>query len=233
MNESISTPPKRRLAPNRVLSKKVKYTPKSKYPKFTLNKSIVNLGAGFPKRIISTLRYADSFGITSTAGSVGKYNFVCNGLYDPNQTGGGNQPMYFDQFMALYNHYLVRKTKIKVTMCTPVAALAWGVFVNDDATTTPSTITDIQENTLSTTLESNINSLPQAIYKYWNTWSYFGQSPEANDELHGSASANPAENSFFTIYAGTLDATTATNIQFQVMIEYETEFFELKDIAGS
>jgi hypothetical protein len=33
--------------------------------------------------------------------------FRVNGLYDPDQTGTGAQPVYFDQWMALYNRYRV------------------------------------------------------------------------------------------------------------------------------
>ena len=33
---------------------------------------------------------------------------------DPNHTGVGHQPLYFDQLMTIYNHYIVIGAKITV-----------------------------------------------------------------------------------------------------------------------
>lgn len=43
------------------------------------------------------------------------YSFIVNNLYDPNFTGGGTQPIGFDQYAALYSRYRVLKAKIRIT----------------------------------------------------------------------------------------------------------------------
>jgi len=68
-----------------------------------------------PKRIKRTLRYSD-IGITLNpgVGSTATHSFNCNGLYDPDYTSTGHQPLGFDQYMALYNKYQVIGSKITV-----------------------------------------------------------------------------------------------------------------------
>ena len=44
------------------------------------------------------------------------WNFGVNCLYDPYLSVGGTQPLYFDQLAAIYSHYTVMKSRIKVTM---------------------------------------------------------------------------------------------------------------------
>src|SRR5215216_1143376 len=60
---------------------------------------------GFPQKIITILRYVESVVLTSTTGSVAFNAFRMNALFDPNATGAGHQPMYFDNYAALYDRY--------------------------------------------------------------------------------------------------------------------------------
>jgi len=59
----------------------------------------------FSAKTTRALRYSDYFQLTTTSGAVSTYVFAANGLYDPNITGTGHQPMGFDQLLQFYNHY--------------------------------------------------------------------------------------------------------------------------------
>lgn len=74
---------------------------------------------GFPDKLVTSLRYVDSFTLTGAAGAVGANVFRMNSLFDPDFTGVGHQPYYFDQLCgpagtAPYYRYRVLGSKMTV-----------------------------------------------------------------------------------------------------------------------
>lgn len=67
----------------------------------------------FPKNIITKLRYC-SYGLFANTTSAAGYNFRANSVFDPDQTSAGHQPMYFDNYAAIWNRYRVLGSEIKV-----------------------------------------------------------------------------------------------------------------------
>jgi hypothetical protein len=95
----------------------------------------------FPARTVKNLRYATNFQLTVSGGAVASYVFAANGLFDPDITGTGHQPMGFDQMMVQYNHYCVMAAKIKVVFKS-ISATKLTVCVRQDAAATPLTIAE-------------------------------------------------------------------------------------------
>lgn len=60
----------------------------------------------FPIAKRCTLRYSDIYTMTSTSGSVALQVFKLNSAYDPDSTGAGHQPRFFDQFCTATGPYL-------------------------------------------------------------------------------------------------------------------------------
>lgn len=54
-----------------------------------------------PLRVRTTLKFSDTYLLASTAGFA-YYEYSGNSAYDPDVTGGGGQPLFFDQYAALY-----------------------------------------------------------------------------------------------------------------------------------
>ena len=80
----------------------------------------VALGQGpFPENLWTEVVYSDQFQLTCTAGALQQYTFAMNGLYDPNLTGTGSQPRYFDTLCganttaAPYRAYVVKAARMK------------------------------------------------------------------------------------------------------------------------
>lgn len=73
-------------------------------------------GMAIPPRMITTFKYGEVISITpAVADTVKDYVFNLNGIYDPNQTGGGGQPLFRDQLLGnIYNRYRVYKTSWEV-----------------------------------------------------------------------------------------------------------------------
>lgn len=201
------------------------------------NYTSVNFGQGFPKQARMSMRYWDNITVSSTTGSVGLWNFRANDVYDPNATGTGHQPMYFDQMMAIYNHFVVVGSKISVfpsyggANTTPYAMV---IMFNDDLTSPSlSSLFAAIENSKS----KFVINAPQADGKMlsmgYSARSTFGGDPLAMSQLQGTASASPSETSVFTIAMQPSDLASTLDVYVQVLIEYEVVFRELKDIATS
>lgn len=196
----------------------------------------VNLGLGFPKQLTLKHKYRDIFSATSTAGSLATQLYVCNGLFAPDASGGGHQPLYFDQLTALYNHYCVLSSKItwRFTAAdnTNTKASYVGVFINDD-TVGPAAVGLIAEQTT-----GQLRQIPVypdksvVISQTWDAVKYFGPSPLANTDLQGTSAANPTEKSYFSLgYQSTGGGTTSITVE--VELEFVATWKELKDVAAS
>lgn len=70
---------------------------------------------GFPDRLKTKLNYCDVVQLTATAGSPGIWQFRLNSCYDPDYTGTGHKPKWFDQLSAVYWYYKVLGSKITAT----------------------------------------------------------------------------------------------------------------------
>jgi len=198
-------------------------------------RTLVNMGLGFPKRLITKLRYTEAFNLAPAASAYAYNDFCANGMYDPNLEAGGHQPMYFDQYMAIYNHYKVLGSKITVRI-TPKAVTEdpcfIGVYLNDDDTHTPGDIQTYQE------ISGNgcHRMTPPGMASVY-TFSCFYSSKKTfgllkTDALIGTATANPTETQVFTVYAYPVGGA-GVDFYIQATMEYIVEFFELKDISGS
>lgn len=161
----------------------------------------------------------------AAAGLLTTHVFSCNGLFDPDITGTGHQPMPFDDLMGLYDHYTVIGTRIRVDFhntdtTNPVCV---GVFIRDSSSS-PSDPRNVLENgntkwkllapkgsgkdTGSLTLSLNPNK-------------FLGRgNPLSEDNLRGSSSANPDEGCFYHIFCCTPDAGDGGAVDFVVTIEY-------------
>lgn len=213
-----------------------KYRPSKKRPK-TAWKDICNAGLGFPKMLKMKHRYVETVVITSTSGVIGNYLFSCNGLYDPNISGTGHQPYYFDQVSALYRHYCVTGSKIKIRAQNTSgsdAAFQLALHVNDDTSIAGTSINQVSEQQTAKLQVFNAynNSKTAYMTQSWNATKYFGRSPLANSELQGTSSANPTEQSYYAISVQAAGAATLS-MNVTVEIEYDVIWKEVNDVATS
>lgn len=74
----------------------------------------VRTAIGFPDSEVAKIRYSDQ--ITITGSTYAQYTFRGNSVFDPDESGIGHQPMYFDQYAAVYSKYKVVASSCKVTV---------------------------------------------------------------------------------------------------------------------
>lgn len=205
-------------------------------PSATKNYNMVRTGKGFPKKIMMTHTYCDIINRnTGAAGVLSTYQFRANGMFDPDITGTGHQPYYFDQLAAVYNHYTVVGSRIKVRLTKNDGAnsvLTCGIFINDDSTVTPG-LTGLLEHPSSVHTTLGLSDQQTVLTKYWSAKKTFGGSVLSNDDLQGTVATDPTEQIVFTIFLDSTASATQTSANLDVEIEYIAVWDELKDIASS
>lgn len=201
----------------------------------SLNKDMIYMGLGFPKKCRAFLKYVDTFELAGAAGALQTYKFRCNGMFDPDVTSTGHQPMYFDTYMGIYDHFTVISSKITFKFCakaTNLSSFRVATDVNDDTTQTAATIDAIAEQSSGKVVlvpaGSNNNYV---LVNTWNARKWFGGDPLAADSLAGSASADPTEQSIYDLSIQATDATSTVQAIVNVEILYEAVFDEIKDLA--
>lgn len=204
-------------------------------PSRRLNKVI--LGRTFPDKITATLKYFELLGGSVTAGTTVKYPFRANGMFDPYAPLGGHQPYGFDQWTAIYNHWVVTASTIRVTIVpdaasTALAPLMVGIYNDDDTSNSLTYFDMIEASNRGQYRAINYNSPPSVIKAgYKSKWT-FGNAPLADPSQRGTAAADPTETQVFNLWVANTGAAAAQQT-FYVEIEYQATFFERKDLGGS
>lgn len=182
------------------------------------------------------MTYCQQPALTIVAGAYDDQQFRCNGLFDPDVNVGGGQPLYFDQLTAIYNHFTVLSSFIEVQVLgqpTNHNQLMYGVYIDDDTTTVSSATSLMSRPGAVFKICDSTVETPKPIRLGWSAAKTFGNpTPWTDPELQGSASADPVEQSHFTIGLADTTLQNATYLV-SVKITYNVMWDELKTIAVS
>lgn len=175
--------------------------------------------------------------ITGLASSI---VFSANGLYDPDISGVGTQPMGFDQMMIFYEHYTVYSARIIVTFRNYTTSTSPIVYIAARAdtplTSDPKTIMEIG-NSVSTQLLPGPGSGSLKELKLTLRVAPFLGFDDLMDSTvsRGDISSNPSEGVFFHVgaYNNEPGAAAVGEVKCQVRIEYDAVFTEPRVISPS
>lgn len=173
------------------------------------------------------------------------YSFIANGMYDPNITGTGHQPMGFDQMKIFYNHYVVHKAHIKVTFWAESSGDNYGcicgIKLSDDATIPANLTTIIEQNKPFIKwkyLRDDAAKDPNVcvVKQKFNAAKYFGRVDiqDNGQDLGAAVGANPTEQAMFTLFAGhPTDSTDLQPVRWMAEIVYYMQYDEPTDLTAS
>lgn len=192
----------------------------------------------FPKTRTVKLRYCQNIDMDASAGAVTTWGFRCNDLYDPDYSGTGNQPYYFDQLMEMYEKFTVIGSKITIT---PFGATTTGhyyvvgIYRDVDTTPRPSTLRGAMEPPGTKWIGvGDANQNPRTLSLTYSAKKTHGGNPVDKAELTGSASASPTTSDIYRVFAGCpTPATDPGQITMNVVIEYTAVLHARKDPVGS
>lgn len=196
----------------------------------------VVMGKGFPKTMTMTHKYHEQITVVGASGGLTYFTFSCNGMFDPNITTTGHQPMYFDQCAAVYDHYTVigSKIRIKVIPFNSVQPAFRCVLYTDDNATSFSSISGIAEQTSGKIIivPAAANN-PYVFNSKFSTKKAFPGSILANTDLYGTAAANPLEQEYYTFALQACDTTSSVSCYLDYEIEYIAVWKEIKEVGQS
>lgn len=183
------------------------------------------------------LRYSQQVTLAPGAlGGIADHRFVASGLYDPDFTGVGHQPRFFDQIMLSYDHFVVLGAKITVRMTnasttTPGSPVTVAIALTDDS---PAIISyeDLMEQGR---VRSTILGHPEGsrssttLTKGYSAKKFFHRKPLTSADLRGTAVANPVENAYFHVIAvSNTGVASARQVDCDVIMEFVAAFTEPK-----
>lgn len=188
------------------------------------------------------LRYNAAMTLDVGAGAAAViHSFSANGLYDPDITGVGHQPMGFDQWMAFYGKYCVLESKATVTFfsTSDASSLAIvGIRLNRDYTLTHVTAPTICETGdvayRPLAAVTGGNAVVQVTKRFRASETFGTPNVLGEDEFAGDASNNPARQYYFVTFVA--PATPGVNIaaiDCQVQLEFDAVFSQPVEMTAS
>lgn len=206
-------------------------------------KRMAVMGTGLPQRVMVKHRYVQTYNLINTVGgSTSFYAIRANGMTNPTITTSGpinnHQPLYFDQYANLYDHYVVIGAKCTFTITnnpgTNAGSYMFTALLDDNTSLLSSDAPTVAEQTQGRnliTMSANENDVKKITLKY-SAKKMFGGSILAKDELQGSATVDPTESSAFALVL-TNTPTGAFNCWITATVEYVAIWRELREVAPS
>lgn len=213
-----------------------------------LGKALGMVSIPFPQKTYTTFTYTDNRLLQQgSAGTVANYQYCINDIYDPNYTGAGGQPKYFDTLLgasggsAPYTNFKVHGAKIKVTFYSYTASTVSDVecFVGLQPSTSISMVPTDMEDILTTPYlihraqGQTQNSRPITISKYVKVKNVVGFKDLDDTVFQGAQNASPSYRALFNVGFLSVDGTAQGVMNIVVQIKYFVELSSVNKPADS
>jgi len=175
--------------------------------------------------------YATVNALTSGAGTAASYVFSANGLYDPDVSGTGGQPMGFDQAMLFYNHYTVHSSRIRAIVLSNNVSLrciaALSVSGSSTAVTAYENLVENGDITLQLLNYAGATGSVATLRRGLNVAKFQAVRQVLDDpNMRGDVTANPVEQAYFHISVWNPTSISVAAVDAQVLLEYDVTFHE-------
>lgn len=229
----------RRYSAKRKAYRKVRKYKVTKYSKPSTQRASpslhsINLGYMFPDRVRVTLPYVETIAILGATVTPYEYVFSGNDAYDPNQTGVGHSPMYFDQLAAIYKFYIVRGSTISsIVISSSTGAYTGSARVMTIPRADPAALTaSYSVRTIEEQEDTRVKVLGNAASTSHTTTKAYGSTVKmlpgvTEGEIMGQTdgSVAPAQEWYWHYIIASGDDSSTLNLSYQIKIVYNLEFF--------
>jgi len=181
---------------------------------------------GFPDRFGTVLKYVQQNALSNATPSPPAQVFNLNSCYDPDNTGGGHQPSYWDVLTLIYSRYYVAATKMDVEFSnySTTRGIIGAVSYSDANIATDTTL---QQREGKYTKRINLGCLTARstgmVRMPWMTTSrIMGMKfTEADDNMYAGVGSNPSDLSFGIIRVISDDVTDNANVSIITTIYFK------------
>ncbi len=202
----------------------------------------------FPNVMKTTMRWAWAGALATAAGSSTVQVFRLNSLYDPDFTGAGSQPKYFDTLCAAsgstapYGYYRVKRTHFRVCFVNPNSTASTSSYafcqpytVNPMSTTAQ--LQDLFENVQVLTGVLGVNGNNNSVFNIEGSVDHAAmwavRDWEDNEDFTAPYNSNPAMVTYLQVGVRAQDDTTVATMRVFVQLCYEVEMFSLNNAGLS
>lgn len=192
---------------------------------------------GFPDRMTTILKYSELFSFGANPQPAGQY-FKMNSAFDPNGTGTGHQPSFYDIYTSVYGRYFVRQFKLVVDFVNAGTVGVDVVALYSDTQLTANTVEQLTESKYCIARTMGISTGARSAVTLTLPWMTSGKLmgqpfAEADDSMYALISADPADIAFGTIKVAATDLATNVIVQAKVTLFMEIVFKDLSAYYAS
>lgn len=194
-------------------------------------------GIGLPERIQTKLQYTVVKSLTAaSATSASIQSYRLNSPYDPDYTGVGSQPVWFDYLSDVYDAYLVRGAYIEAECLNSTAQFAEiSYMTSSDLMAGTDDIEDRQGGRMMLLQGNQGSGCLKRVKRYYNIGKELGlsrsnQSLNGGSQLESTTGSNPALPLFFQIFLRS-PASVSTTVWIKFRVTMLVEFYRQKESA--
>lgn len=198
---------------------------------------------GLPDEFTTRLRYVDVYTLSSVSGAIAKQVMRLNGLFDPDFTGTGHQPYYFDQLAALYGRYCVIGSKLTaefsqianaIATAQPAGPMLVGVTADTDGTIGSTLSTLLETSGVKTCFMGNQigGNNVKVLTCTFSPERDLGVSVD-DDTVSSAVTTNPSAQFFGGVFMSEQGTATPTAVMVKIQVEYYVKFSRVTEISGS
>lgn len=192
---------------------------------------------GFPPLMKVDLQY-ESLITLAPGATVASYVLRGNSLFDPDYTGTGHQPRYYDQLTPIYGRYKVLSSAITVEMING-SGTSGAIFAITPNTEIITFTSWQQASELPRSKTSQIvpvaSRYPFKLAAQATTKSICGLLPfQVNDEdWSASVGTNPVQIWYWNVNVASIDESTNVQVSFRIRLKYQAIMYDRLDVATS
>lgn len=213
--------------------------------KFSVPTNVVQK-VGFPNKFQTKLRYSEHGSLASAMVGIVNQEYRLNSVYDPDLTGGGNQPNFYTTFKEVYSKYRVVGCKVFLTLFTDgsgtgpysckASMLAYDATSGALSNLATGDAYAGMPNGYSRVLSGNAGNMQKVIYsKYFPISRIAGVRPQtvlADDLFAAGTGANPSKDLRLRIsvdsFAGGAAVTAYYNVDLTYYVRFEDPIMQVQ-----
>lgn len=205
----------------------------------TIGAKPLYLPAVVPTRLMTKMSYSDVKELTATYPTIAYNTYRTASLYDPDYTGAGVQPGWFDFIKGAYRAYIVHGCKIQLVVTNKSTEVARVQTIVSTASDGPiSTASDWESlSSLGTDQLIPGDSGSRRISRYVDNFKVQGMSKNdarltQSNPLVSTMTSSPTLSPYFQIKAECADLSGTFSVVYRINITYYVEFFDRKLTQG-